>query len=75
MKAELGEATIRRLAVVDGGDVADDLLRDKAEVFAIPSVQSVRKRADSQPGRKGLCCPPGMKTPMALSDPDATLSV
>jgi putative resolvase len=71
MNAELVEATLsahgRRLVVLDGGEVTDDLVRDMVEVLTSFCARRYGRRAARHRAEKALRCAERDVGPMALA--------
>ena len=78
MNTELVEAALatagRRLVVLDGGEVTDDLVRDMVEVLTSFCVRLYGRRSARNRAEKALRCAGRDVGPMALSQPDAKVS-
>jgi len=78
MNAELVEATLsahgRRLVVLDGGEVTDDLVRDMVEVLTSFCARLYGRRSARNRAEKALCCAERDVGPMALSTDGGRIS-
>lgn len=79
MNTELVEAALaaagRRLVVLDEGEVTDDLVRDMVEVLTSFCARLYGRRSARNRAEKALRCAERDVGPMALSHPDAKVSV